>query len=406
MLYSLAIKNILASKSRTLTIFLLSMFTTAFFIVYVAFVNGSHEQMIKSSVEIYTGYAHINAKGYQEESDYDHLIEDAKQIETFLKQKPFISNFSPRFETYALLSQKEKTVGTMLTGIIPSRESGLSYLKNSLVKGSYLEDNDTRAIYIGSDLAKRLSIDVGDEIAMISSSLDYSTAADLFKVKGIFKTGLFDFDSSSAFVNKTYLDSVMMSENKASYFVLRFIDNKATDSYAKILGDNLPQGHEVLSWKILLFDLVQLMQVDSLFNYISISVFFLVIFFVIMIFNYVNIYSRVRQIGLLRALGFTPKDIRVLLFNELLIITLVSVSLGTIIGAIATYYLEIYPITISGLAETYKEYGIIYDTIPTHFDTFTIIWNALSIFVLNISSIFYPIFKINKLSVTEAMRYV
>lgn len=406
MLYKLAIKNILASKSRTLTIFLLSMFTTAFFIVYVAFTNGSHEQMIKSSVEIYTGYAHINAKGYQKESDYNHLIEDAKQIEMFLKQKPFISNFSPRFETYALLSQKEKTVGSMLGGIVPSREKSLSHLESSLIKGSYLEDNDTRSIYIGSDLAKRLSVDVGDEIAMIGSSLDYSTAADLFKVKGIFKTGLFDFDSSSAFVNKAYLDSIMMSENKASYFVVNFIDNQAADHYAKTLGDNIPQNHEALSWKTLLFDLVQLMQVDSLFGYISISVFFVVIFFVIMIFNYVNIYARVRQIGLLRALGFTPKDIRALLFNELLIITLVSVSLGAIIGAVATYYLEIHPITISGLAETYKEYGIISDTIPTHFDAFTIIWNTLSVFVLNISSIFYPIYKINKLSVTEAMRYV
>ncbi|MGW8168806.1 MAG: ABC transporter permease [Sulfurovaceae bacterium] len=382
------------------------MFTTAFFIVYVAYTDGSHEQMIKSSVEIYTGYAHINTKGYQEESDYDHLIEDAKQVEIFLKQKPFVSNFSPRFETYVLLSQKEKTVGSMLSGIIPSRESSLSRLKSALIKGSYLEDNDTRAIYLGSDLAKRLSVDVGDEIAMIGSSLDYSTAADLFVVKGIFRTGLFDFDLSSAFVNKDYLDSIMMSENKASYFVLGFDDNQAADNYTKILSKSLPSSYEALSWQALLSALVQLMQVDSLFGYISISVFFIVIFFVIMIFSYVNIYSRVKQIGLLRALGLTSKDIRILLFNELLIITLVSVFLGAVIGAAATYYLEVYPITISGLADTYKEYGIISDTIPTHFDAFTIAWNAISIFVLNISSIFYPIYKINKLSVTEAMRYV
>jgi ABC-type lipoprotein release transport system permease subunit len=294
----------------------------------------------------------------------------------------------------------------MLSGIIPSRESSLSRLKSALIKGSYLEDNDTRAIYLGSDLAKRLSVDVGDEIAMIGSSLDYSTAADLFIVKGIFRTGLFDFDLSSAFVNKAYLDSIMMSENKASYFVLDFDDNQAADSYTKTLSKSLPSNYEALSWQALLSALVQLMQVDSLFGYISISVFFIVIFFVIMIFSYVNIYSRVKQIGLLRALGLTSKDIRILLFNELLIITLVSVFLGAVIGAAATYYLEVYPITISGLADTYKEYGIISDIIPTHFDAFTIAWNTFSIFILNLLSIFYPIYKINKLSVTEAMRYV
>ncbi|MDD5406460.1 MAG: FtsX-like permease family protein [Sulfurovaceae bacterium] len=406
MLFSLAFKNILASKGRTFTTFILSMFTTIFFIVYVAFTDGTHEQIIKNSVEIYTGYAHINTKGYQEESDYDHLIENSRQLETFLSRESFISQFSPRFETYVLLSQKDKTVGSMLSGIIPSRETNLSYLKKSLIKGSYLEDNDTKAIYLGSDLAKRLSVDVGDEIAMIGSSLDYSTAAELFKVKGIFKTGLFEFDSTSAFANKAYLDQIMLSENKASYFVLRFVDNEAAEGYVKTLNENLPKNYESLSWKDLLFDLVQLMQVDSLFGYISISVFFFVIFFVIMIFNYVNIYTRVRQIGLLRALGMTPKDIKTLLFNELFIITLFSVILGAVIGSWIAYYFEVNPITIPGLAEMYKDYGIVADVIPTRFDIPTIIWNTFSIFVLNISSIFYPIYKINKLSVIEAMRYV
>ncbi|MDQ1325288.1 MAG: lipoprotein-releasing system permease protein [Campylobacterota bacterium] len=81
MLYSLALKNILASKGRTFTTFFLSMFATILFIVYVAFTDGIHEQIIKNSVEIYTGYAHINARGYQDEQDYDHLIEDAEKIE-------------------------------------------------------------------------------------------------------------------------------------------------------------------------------------------------------------------------------------------------------------------------------------------------------------------------------------
>lgn len=406
MLYSLALKNILASKGRTFTTFFLSMFATILFIVYVAFTDGIHEQIIKNSVEIYTGYAHINARGYQDEQDYDHLIEDAEKIEGILKKDPSVLEFSPRFETYVLLSKKDKTVGSMLGGIIPSKESSLSHLKHALIKGAYLEGNDTRAIYLGSDLAKRLNVDVGEEIAMIGSSLDYSTAADLFTVKGIFRTGLFEFDSTSAFANKAYLDNIMMSKNKASYFTLSFLDNQAAAKYVNALKDKLPRTCEALSWQMLLSTLVQAMQVDSLFGYISISIFFLVIFFVIMIFSYVSIYARTRQIGLLRALGFTPKDIRILLFNEMLIIAFFSVTLGGIIGAAVTYYFEIHPLVVSGLAETYKDYGIISDALPTRFDLFTISWNALSIFILNLTSILYPIYKINQLSVTEAMRHV
>ncbi|OQX75484.1 MAG: hypothetical protein B6D54_05755, partial [Epsilonproteobacteria bacterium 4484_65] len=203
MLFSLAFKNILRSKGRSVTTIILSTITTIFFIAYVALTEGSRHQLIKNSVEIYTGYAHVNLKGYREDSGYDNLIEDAEHIDQVLRKDPSISHYAPRFETHALLSSETNSVGSLLAGIIPSREKKLSKLQNSLLKGNYLDDRDSNAIYLGSQLAKRLKVDVGSEIAMVGSSIDYSIAADLFTVKGIFKTGLFEFDAQSAFVNKS-----------------------------------------------------------------------------------------------------------------------------------------------------------------------------------------------------------
>lgn len=406
MRFTLALKNILASKGRSLTTLLLSLFTTALFIVYVALTDGSHHQIIQSSVEVYTGYAHVNAKGYREESDYENLIEDAKQIDDILSHDASVKDYAPRFETYALLSGEETSVGSMIVGIVPSKEKELSKLSDSLIKGIYLEDNDTNAIYLGTELAERLKVDVGSKIAMVSSSIDYSVAADLFIVKGIFRTGLFDFDAQSAFVNKAYLDSVMMSENKATYFTLHFQNNDRIDETTNALQNKLPPQYEAVNWKSLLLALVQAMLVDSIFAYISISVFFLVIFFVIMIFSYVNIYTRTREIGLLRALGLTSKDIFVILFSEILILAIFSVLLGALIGGFLAHYYEVHPIVIRGMAEMYKDYGVVSDKLPLHFDLFTITWNALTIFMLNITAIAYPIVKINKLTAVEAMRYV
>lgn len=406
MLFSLAFRNIVKSKGRSIITLLLSTFTTIFFIIYVAFMDGSHHQFIKSSVEIYTGYAHVNLNGYRDEGGYDNLIEDADSIAAILKNDSSIKAYSPRFETYALLSGDEKSVGSMIVGIIPSRETSLSKVASSLIKGAYIDDNDTNVIYLGSELAKRLNVDVGSEIAMVGSSVDYSIAADLFIVKGIFKTGLFEFDSQAAFINKSYLDTIMLSDNIASYFTLYFHDNDNIDKVTENLQASLPPEYEVANWKILLSALVQAMLVDSIFNYISISVFFLVIFFVIMIFSYVNIYTRAREIGLLRALGLTSKDIFGMLFVEILILATLSIVVGTVIGASIAYYYELHPIVISGIAETYKEYGVVSDEIPMNFDLFTIAWNALTIFILNLAAIIYPVTKINKLTAMEAMRYV
>jgi ABC-type lipoprotein release transport system permease subunit len=207
MLFSLALKNILRSKGRSIITLLLSTLTTILFIIYVAFMDGSHHQFIKSSVEIYTGYAHIDLKGYRDDSGYENLIEDADLINKILEKDPSISHYA-----------------------------ALSKLQDSLIKGEYLSDSDTNAIYLGSDLAKRLKVNVGNQIAMVGSSIDYSIAADLFTVKGIFKTGLFEFDSQSAFVNKSYLDTIMMSDNIASYFTLNFHDNDRIDRVTAALS--------------------------------------------------------------------------------------------------------------------------------------------------------------------------
>ena len=96
---------------------------------------------------------------------------------------------------------------------------------------------------------------------------------------------------------------------------------------------------------------------------------------------------RAREIGLLRALGLTSKDIFGMLFIEILILATISIVVGTIIGASIAYYYELHPIVISGIAETYKEYGLVSDEIPMNFDLFTITWNALTIFILNLAAI-------------------
>ena len=404
--FTLALKNILASKGRSLTTLLLSFFTTALFIIYVAFMDGSHHQIIKSSVEIYTGYAHVNFKGYRDESDYENLIEDAQKIEDILKKDASVKSYAPRFETYALLSGDDKSIGSMITGIVPSLEISLSKLKDSLIEGTYLDDNDTNAIYVGVDLAKRLNVSIGSKIAMVGSSIDYSIAADIFLVKGIFKTGLFDFDSQSAFVTKHYLDSVMMSENKASYFTLNFNNNDSIEQATAALQSKLPSQFEAISWKDLLSALVQAMLVDSIFGYITISVFFIVIFFVIMIFSYVNIYTRIKEVGLLRALGLTSKDILFIFFIEIFLLASISVLAGAVVGGFISHYYELHPIIISGMAEMYQDYGIVSDEVPMHYNLFTISWNALIILLLNLLAILYPVIKINKLTAVEAMRYV
>ena len=91
---------------------------------------------------------------------------------------------------------------------------------------------------------------------------------------------------------------------------------------------------------------------------------------------------------------------------ETAILALSSVIVGMVIGAFLAYYFELNPIVIEGIAETYKQYGIVTDAVPTRFDLFTIGWNTVVVLILNFLALFYPIYYLRQFTPTEAMRHV
>lgn len=405
-MFSLALKNILHYKGRSITTFVLSFFSALLFIVYVALMDGSHESMLENSLNVYTGPAEVMQKGYREEKSYDYLIEDVSGVRERIAGTEGVTAIAARLESFALLSTQNDSVGAMVVGIEPRQEAKVSRLKEALKAGRYLTEGDTNALYIGEELSKRLKVKVGDKLALIGTATDYSFAAERFTVCGVFKTGLFEFDSTSAFVNKPYFDDLMMSKNRASYLVIGVEKLDETERVVSKLNAKLDSGYEAVSWRILMSDLVQAMEVDSIFGYVSLALFLIVIFFVVMIYGFINITVRTRELGLLRAIGLRPAQLTGLLLTETLILALSSVLIATLLGGYIAYYFELHPIVIEGIAETYRDYGYVSDEIPTRFDLFTIGWNAAVVFALNIIAIVYPVIYINRYTPMEAIRHV
>lgn len=405
-MFALALKNLLHYKGRTVVTFILTFLSALLFIVYVAFMDGSHEHMLKSALDVYNNALHVYQKGYREEGGYDYLIEDVKSAGAVVGATAGIKTYAPRLESFALLSTEKESAGAMVAGIEPEKERRLSKAAASLHAGRYLEDNDTNALYLGVELAHRLKVKPGDIVALIGTATDYAFAADNFKVVGTFKTGLFAFDVSSAFVNKAYYDTLMVSKNMASYIVASVDDLDRLKQVIAELQSRLPSGLEAVPWSTLMHAQVEAMEVDSVFGYLSMGVFFIVIFFVIMIFSFLNIVGRTRELGVLRAIGLSPGDVTKLLMLEMLLLAIGAVGLSIAVGASIAWYFELHPIVIEGIAEAYKDYGIVNDQIPMRFDVLTILWNAGVVFALNVLAVIYPISVIKHKTPVEAMQHV
>lgn len=411
-LFKMALRELLTHKKRSIVTLLLSAFSTALFIFANALNNGTHNQLIRSSVEIYPGYMQVTNRAFEDNPSFDNLIFDVESVTNTLQGISEIKAHAARFESFALYSTDEQSIGGMFTAIEPETEAQVSRLKRSLVEGEYLTATDTNAIYLGVELAKRLKVGVGDTLSFISTAADYSFAADNLVVKGLFKTKLYEFDNGSGFVNKGYFDEVMHSRNIATHIIMSPDDVKQIDPVTQKVQKALDKELEVKNYKTTLEDLILAMEIDTIFGYITLGIFFIVIFFVIGIFAFLSVYARIRQIGVLRAIGTTPKQVMGMLLIEALILGSLSVGIGGAAGAYASKHYEKYPIQITSLVdvdtqEYAKQYNMVAEaTFPAQFDGPKIMIEMLIMILLNLMTVIYPIAIINRFTPTEAIRYV
>ncbi len=405
-MFSLALKNILFYKGRSITTFVLTFISALLFIVYVAMTDGSHKSMLQNALKVYTGAIEIYKKGYRDIGGNEYLITDVKKIEEKLDKIEGIASYTSRYETFGLLSSSEQSAAALVAGINPEKESSMSQLEVALTEGEFLTEHSGNCLYAGAELVKKLQINLGDEVSFVGGASDNSFAADIFRLCGVFRTGSFEFDSSGSFITRSYFDTLMYAENKASYITLRLDDVNRAEEINKVVSKAIDGDYESLTWKTLMSSMVEAMEVDSVFGYISLSLFFVVIFFVVMIYGFINVSSRVREFGTMRCIGLSQANVRTLLFYEIIILSTAAIMIAAPIGGYIAYYFSVNPIIIEGISETYKDYGIISDEIPFDFNLFSIGWNIAVIYLLNLLSIIYPVTYINAFKPIEATRHV
>ena len=154
-MFSLALKNILFYKGRSITTFILTFISALFFIVYVSMMDGSHESMLKNALKVYSGAIEIYKKGYRDIGGNEYLLDNIDTIEKKLSKIKGINSFTSRYETYGLLSFKNFSSASMVAGINPLKEQKMSQLQTALVEGEFLTTTSKNCLYVGANLVKK-----------------------------------------------------------------------------------------------------------------------------------------------------------------------------------------------------------------------------------------------------------
>ncbi len=255
-------------------------------------------------------------------------IHNAQPIINYLNEQKQVVGAIPQVKTQIFYIAGSIELGGNLTGIQPVQEAQLFNFQNYIIKGS-AEDlhNNINGILIGSGIADKMSLNLGDRVQI--STIE----GEIFplKIVGVYQSGLADIDNIQSFAN---LKTVQRISGESKNYITD-INVKLNDiDQAKPLADKIEKQFAVKAIDVKTAN-AQFETGTTIRNLITYAVSItLLIVAGFGIYNILNmlIYEKMNDIAILKAMGFSGKDVQYIFMSQAIIIGMVGGALGLLIG--------------------------------------------------------------------------
>ncbi|MDR0324245.1 MAG: ABC transporter permease [Treponema sp.] len=307
-------------------------------IVIIAVMNGFQLGFIESILEISSFHLRL-------ESFSDEKTEELKEIVLAAPSKLSLGiQAVVPFREFQALSRGRRQ-GQQAVFVRGMQENTLSFDKKMESRLDFEEGffdiEDKKNILLGTELARRMGLGLGDEISLFSiagilSAEDESSGLETFVISGIFRTGYYEYDYSWAIINiENPVFFVNESEAKIGIKLTnRFHDRAAVEQIGKMLQASGFEDVKITSWRDYNRSFFGALRTEKLFMFILVGLIFIVVGLNIFQAQRRSVLQRREEIGLLRAVGGTKKAVRFVFVLDGAIIGFTGASIGLVPGLI------------------------------------------------------------------------
>ncbi len=339
-------RNLFRNPRRSL----ISISAVASALVFLAFMlamaRGLGDQMLENGTSLLLGHVQLHHPDYlPDRSLYDTLggrsgIDPALSAE--LVRRPGVAGAAPRVYGFALLSTGEHSAGSQLIGVEPEREGGVSRLLECVRSGEPPAPGAGGGIWLGQGLARELRAELGSEVAAVTQAADGSLGNELYRVRGLLRTGLTPLDNSLALLHLSDLQQLLaLPPERVHEIALRLDEVQESARIAAALNEGgLPAGVEALGWAELSPQLSDYLRIlDGAYGFL---IGFVGLFAALGILNtmLMAVFERTQEIGTVGALGMRPSAIVVTILCESLFLALAGIALGLVLSWLLMIPLE------------------------------------------------------------------
>lgn len=410
-LIKMALRNLRRNTRRTL----LTMSSIAFGLAVILWLEcvleGRNKSMIDQITSTRTGHLQLHRSDYLS----DRAMQQTFQLptETLESTLPPGAHFAPRMFLPSMISSGEQSTTINLIGIEPAQEILVTNIKDSLHDGEFLvTETDaacpTRQIYVGQALADLLKVKVGNKLVLMTQAADNTLGNDLFRVKGIFKTGSGDFDKTVAYAPLPCVTKLGVL-NGVHELAIKLPETDNVMLVSGRLTSKIDPTLKVSTWQDAMPSLAAVLKFNQAVVGMISTILFIVISLGIINVLLIGIFERTREFGVMIALGTTPFQLKGVVLLESLFLAVGASILGTIIGSAMVYY---HMHVGFDMRPFLGQKGTVIDQFSLEYMIYPIFRilpyvksvGATLIFVL-LASV-YPAFRASRLKPVEAMRAV
>jgi len=404
MILILAWRNIWRNKRRSLITLSSIAFAVLFATMMMSMQYGSFEQLIDNSVKFYTGHFQIQNPDYWQNKTLNNSMTYSNDLLKDLDQNEGVKAVSPRIESFALAAYGTITKATMVLGIEPAREDQIIGLTSKLKKGKMIT-TESDGILIGTGLAEYLNIGLDDTLVLISQGYHGVNAAGLFVIEGILKFPNPMQDKGLICMPLKKAQWFYGMENRLTSLSILLKDHKLLPevmSAANSLIDK--ENQQTIDWRAMTPELLQLAEIKYASTDIMTRILYAVIGFGMFGTFLMMTAERMREIGVMLAIGMKRKLLQTITFVEVFMLSALGVGAGLIMSLVIILYLHYNPIE---LGSTYNEIAEAYGiemVIDFSMKGFVFYSQALAIIIITLILSFYPLIIINRTKPVDAIR--
>jgi len=327
-LFRLAWRNLWRNHRRTI-IMLGAIGVGVWAMIFMtALTRGMVDQMITDSIGVLPGHVQMHHPDYQDDPSIANRISIS---DADLKEKFDAAGFdawASRVRVPAIITSERESRGVTLLGVDPEAEREISFFDYEEVEGRFLDDAADQGIVIGAELANTLETEVGKRIVLMSQDPDNDIADRGFRIVGLYSASTKAVEEAYAFIGKTTAQKMLHIGDATMEVVFLGDDYRNVEPIYDAVRSAVDDSVSVRPWYEIDTYLGTMMNVMDGFVLIWVVVIFMALSFGLVNTLVMAVFERVREIGLMLALGMKPGSI----LGQIIIESMLLMTLGLAVG--------------------------------------------------------------------------